>query len=366
MPKVSVIVPVYKSEAYLRACVDSILAQSYRDFELILVEDGSPDNCGAILDEYAARDGRVRAIHQENGGPAAARNTGLDAATGEYLYFPDSDDILDPRLLDTVIPRIEKGYDMVVFGFSMEPTPNRKEKENMRYPVREERELFITTEQERLRFLAGPFRRRAIRWEVWNRVFRRELIEKWRIRFGCERRVFAEDMYFVYFYLLHCSKILLIPDRLYTYIKHEGSESDGYKRHLMIYSSNRMTELLYEHCGQAEDCRYMYEHFLPLYYLLHKGAIRRLRRHQWKNGLSMEQAREVLRDNVVDDALLLQRLRDMYRDPLVRESYRKDRHPMLQLTDRLYTAELLEIPCSGIGKTMRRALLKALEALSAQ
>ena len=110
----------------------------------------------------------------------------------------------------------------------------------------------------------------------------------------------------------------------------------------------------------------MYEHFLPLYYLLHKGAIRRLRRHQWKNGLSMEQAREVLRDNVVDDALLLQRLRDMYRDPLVRESYRKDRHPMLQLTDRLYTAELLEIPCSGIGKTMRRALLKALEALSAQ
>lgn len=89
---ISVIVPVYKVEPYLRQCIDSILAQTYTDFELILVDDGSPDNCGAICDEYAKHDDRIRVIHQENGGLSAARNTGIDAARGEYLTFIDGDD----------------------------------------------------------------------------------------------------------------------------------------------------------------------------------------------------------------------------------------------------------------------------------
>lgn len=89
---ISVIVPVYKVEPYLRRCVDSILAQTYTDFELILVDDGSPDSCGAICDEYAGKDSRVRVIHQENGGLSAARNAGIDLARGEYLTFVDSDD----------------------------------------------------------------------------------------------------------------------------------------------------------------------------------------------------------------------------------------------------------------------------------
>lgn len=92
MPVISVIVPVYNVEPYLRQCIDSILAQTYTDFELILVDDGSPDNCGAICDEYAKQDARIRVIHQENGGLSAARNAGIDAAQGDYLTFIDSDD----------------------------------------------------------------------------------------------------------------------------------------------------------------------------------------------------------------------------------------------------------------------------------
>ena len=350
MPKVSLIVPVYKSESYIRECIESILAQTYQDFELILVDDGSPDRCGSILDEYAARDSRITVIHQENEGPAAARNTGLDIAAGQYVYFPDSDDILDPRLLETVIPRIEEGYEMVVFGFSIIPPPDKKVKENMRYSVRKDKEIILNTDEEKLQFLAGPFRMRAIRWELWNRVFRRDIIEKWHIRFGCERRIFAEDMYFTYFYVAHISKILLLPENLYTYRRHEGSESDGFKNHLMVYSSNRMTEEFYEHCRVSEDCRYLYEHFLPLYYLLHKGAIRRLRRHQQKNGLSMEEARKLLSENVVDYPVFHQRMTAMFRSPLVIKSYRKDRHPLLQIRDRLYTRKLLQIPEGGIGR----------------
>lgn len=92
MPTISVIVPVYKVEPYIHQCIDSILAQTYTDFELILVDDGSPDNCGLICDEYAKQDDRIRVIHQENQGLSAARNAGIDIAKGDYLTFIDSDD----------------------------------------------------------------------------------------------------------------------------------------------------------------------------------------------------------------------------------------------------------------------------------
>ncbi|KAF3371822.1 glycosyl transferase family 2, partial [Enterococcus faecium] len=92
MCEISIIVPVYKVEKYLRKCVDSILAQTFTDFEVILVDDGSPDNSGKICDEYAEKDNRVRVIHKENGGLSSARNAGIDVARGKYLGFVDSDD----------------------------------------------------------------------------------------------------------------------------------------------------------------------------------------------------------------------------------------------------------------------------------
>lgn len=100
---ISVIVPVYNVEKYLNECIDSILAQTYTDFELILVDDGSPDNCGAICDEYAEKDSRIRVIHQENGGLSVARNTGLDAANGEYITFVDSDDVIYKTYLERLL-----------------------------------------------------------------------------------------------------------------------------------------------------------------------------------------------------------------------------------------------------------------------
>lgn len=107
MPQISVIVPVYKVEKYIHRCVDSILGQTYEDFELILVDDGSPDNCGAICDEYAAKDSRVVVIHQENGGLSAARNAGIDWAfahsDSQWLSFIDSDDWVHPEYLQRLL-----------------------------------------------------------------------------------------------------------------------------------------------------------------------------------------------------------------------------------------------------------------------
>ena len=117
-PLVSVIIPVYKVEAYLTACVESVLAQTYRNFEIILVDDGSPDNCPQMCDELAARDSRIRVIHKENGGLSSARNTGIDAARGDYLAFLDSDDLWTPLFLERLYRAVEEtGADMAVCLF---------------------------------------------------------------------------------------------------------------------------------------------------------------------------------------------------------------------------------------------------------
>ncbi len=121
MPKVSVVAPVYNCESYLREFDDSVLNQRFRDFELILVDDGSADLSGKIIDEYAARDDRIVVVRQENGGQSAARNAGLDVASGELAYIADSDDVLDPALLETVIPRFVAGSELITFGFKTFP-----------------------------------------------------------------------------------------------------------------------------------------------------------------------------------------------------------------------------------------------------
>ena len=95
MSEISVIVPVYKVEEFLRDCIDSILNQTFGDFELILVDDGSPDRCGQICDDYAVKDNRIKVIHQENKGLSGARNVGLEVMTGNYITFIDSDDVVE-------------------------------------------------------------------------------------------------------------------------------------------------------------------------------------------------------------------------------------------------------------------------------
>lgn len=118
MPQISIIVPVYKAEAYLHRCVDSILAQTFTDFELLLIDDGSPDKSGEICDEYAQKDSRVRVIHKENGGVSSARQRGLDESVGEYTIHADPDDWVEPGMLDELYNKAkEEDADMVICDF---------------------------------------------------------------------------------------------------------------------------------------------------------------------------------------------------------------------------------------------------------
>lgn len=119
MPLISVIVPVYKVEKYIHKCVDSILSQTFTDFELFLVDDGSPDNCGKICDEYAAKDNRIIVIHKENGGLSDARNVAIEKASGEYLTFVDSDDYVSDNHLESLYNAlVETGSDIAMSNMS--------------------------------------------------------------------------------------------------------------------------------------------------------------------------------------------------------------------------------------------------------
>ena len=113
---VSIIVPIYKVEDYIKECIDSILAQTYPDFELILVDDGSPDNCGSICDEYAKDDDRIKVVHKQNGGLTSARNAGLKVSKGEWIMHVDGDDWIEPDMLENLVMTAEKNNAEIVFG----------------------------------------------------------------------------------------------------------------------------------------------------------------------------------------------------------------------------------------------------------
>lgn len=128
-PLISVIVPVYRVEKYLRTCVDSILTQTYSNLEVILVDDGSPDGCPAICDEYAKQDARVQVIHQKNAGVCAARNAALDICTGEYITFIDSDDFVHPRYMETLVTaRQEQSAEASLVSYEVVPMDAGPEK----------------------------------------------------------------------------------------------------------------------------------------------------------------------------------------------------------------------------------------------
>ena len=123
---VSIIVPVYKAEKYIHQCIDSLLAQTYRNIEVILVDDGSPDHCGKICDEYAAKDCRVKVIHQQNGGVSVARQTGIDHATGEYSIHADPDDWVELNMIEELVAKaVANNADMVICDFYRESKSDR-------------------------------------------------------------------------------------------------------------------------------------------------------------------------------------------------------------------------------------------------
>ncbi len=213
MSLISVIVPVYKAEAYLPACVDSILAQTYTDFELILVDDGSTDACGAMCDTYSEKDSRVRVIHKENGGVSSARNLGLAYARGRYVVFVDSDDHIGENYLKDLCSAYQKTDDPNVLvmsdyqPFSQNGKVARDFSEQFSVSFCGER-----NDAEMFRKLVFGF----LIFPPYCKLYCRDVIEKNSLRFNQMLRS-AEDFDFNCRYIRCVDKIVYIPSVQYDY-----------------------------------------------------------------------------------------------------------------------------------------------------
>ena len=217
-PAVTVIVPVYGVEKYLARCVDSILCQSFRDFELILVDDGSPDGCPALCDAYGEKDPRVRVIHKKNGGVSSARNAGLEAALGQWVTFCDSDDSLTPQWLQHLTEAAVPGTDVVVAGHrKCFPDGTRRD------VVHEPGMWTLEGNEDRLRYCVELVMTDRHAWEVTTRLFRGEILRKEHIRFCETCGNFAEDLGFVLEFSLYGSRVTAIPETGYCYFIREDS-----------------------------------------------------------------------------------------------------------------------------------------------
>lgn len=205
MPKISVIVPVYNAEKYLHRCIDSILAQTFTDFELLLIDDGSKDSSGAICDEYAEQDPRVRVFHKENGGVSSARNVGLDNAKGEWVTFCDSDDWVGIDWLAIYKVSQARHTELYVQGIDMSYSNDRRHFIHVGTEFNEDikQALIILGE---IKILGYPV----------QKIFLRELIECQKLRFNEEFKI-REDFDFVIRYAKYCKTVICRKEGTYKY-----------------------------------------------------------------------------------------------------------------------------------------------------
>lgn len=249
-PLISVIVPIYRVERYLSKCVESILNQTYRHLEIILVDDGSPDGSGAICDEFAEKDSRIWVIHKENGGLSDARNAGIEIAKGTYLAFVDGDDWIEPDMYEAMLSLMEKyGVKIVCAG---------------RYDKNDATgELSVGLCPQREEALPGTeVVRRIFRWEgldssACDKLFHRELFRD--IRFPVGQVV--EDVPTIYRVALLAGKAAMLPRPLYHYVHREQSittASFSEKTFHAVYSATRVYEdIRRSHPELEPDARYL-------------------------------------------------------------------------------------------------------------
>lgn len=211
-PQISIIVPIYKAEAYIRRCLDSIVAQSFTDWEAILVDDGSPDRSGEICDEYARRDSRIRVIHQENKGVAGARQTGIDNAIGEYSIHCDPDDWVEGDWLECLYSHAKSdGADMVICDFFNERPMGQE------YDSQKPYELTSKTVFRQL--VEG-----TMHGSTCNKLLRTRLYKDFNITFPLNM-VYCEDLFVICQFLSHDIKVGYVPKALYHYDKMSNSNS---------------------------------------------------------------------------------------------------------------------------------------------
>ena len=223
MPKVSIIVPVYKVEKYLPHCVESILAQTYTDWELLLIDDGSPDGSGRLCDFYSSEDSRIRVFHKENGGVSSARNLGLDNVRGEWVTFVDADDAIEPETLLECSTHFEKA-DIVRFSMKFVYSEDGSQTSEIAFPqIRKEQYLSKIASRETI-------------MGVWGGLYLVDLFKDTNLRFN-ESLVSGEDWLMLTRLVMRARQVKIIDMPFYLYTKYNESSATHVPQFKTLFSS---------------------------------------------------------------------------------------------------------------------------------
>lgn len=241
-PLVSVIIPVYKVEPYLHRCVDSILVQTYTNLEIFLVNDGSPDNCGMICDEYAQKDSRIRVIHKKNGGLSDARNAAIDVATGDYITFVDSDDCVSSDYVETLYRLVEK-YQCKV-GVAWLRTFHEGHEPETSQPT------YLEKVFDRMEGIERMFYQELFDTAAWCKIYHRSLFDTGiRYPFG----LIYEDLPTTYLLFLQSDKIAFCNRIVYNYLLRTSSiEGQPFKAN-KLESALKILEMIQNHACELKS-----------------------------------------------------------------------------------------------------------------
>lgn len=242
---ISIIVPIYNVEPYLKKCVDSILNQTYYNLEIILVDDGSPDHCGAICDKYATADDRIRVIHKKNGGLSDARNAGLDIMTGKYVAFVDADDWIEPNMYEKLMENMKYFDADMSFG----GVADDLEKNGQATAIKISdygAEPFAENKIDAMkRYFLGS-------WAAWDKIYRATLFSDIRFPVG----EINEDEAIVLHLLDKCRTVCYTSQIFYHYVKRENSES------ITMSDFSRKKIAWYDHC--KKNCEFISHNYPEL------------------------------------------------------------------------------------------------------
>lgn len=249
--KISVIVPVYKVEKYLDKCVESIVNQTHTNLEIILVDDGSPDNCPKMCDDWAKKDKRIKVIHKQNGGVADARNTGINASTGKYIAFVDSDDFIHPTMYQKLIEKITKcNCDICMCGFtSVNEDGSQKHFKEINRPNVTSKNIIKYFLSNSVQEKDSCFETFGLMGNVWRILIKKEIIKNTRF----QKLKIAEDLLFLINIITDNTKICSIDDYLYYYLQRQDSVMHKFNKQ-KVDERYKAFKIIFEEIKTRVDC----------------------------------------------------------------------------------------------------------------
>ena len=301
VPKISIIVPVFNVEQYLPRCIESILAQTYKNLEIILISDGSTDGTDEVIREYAKKDSRIIPIFKENSGVSDTRNRGLDIATGDYIGFVDGDDYIDPEMYETLLKNaIENNADISHCGYQM-VFPSRVD-----YYYNTGKKVIQDNKKGIRDIIVGDY----VEPGVWNKLYRADILKE--LRMPPDIKI-NEDVIFNFYAFVNSQKSVYEDIPYYYYLVRKGSAANSELNENQLFDPVKVRKMIYEYCmSNLEDklksiayCSYL-NSIMRLYRTVHNNSLNQYKTEAkfYREQIKKEKCRFVLSKRVLIDKLL--------------------------------------------------------------